>query len=141
MGRKTLIRRMASKFMTSPHEAFSQFILFSQGQLDTTAAGRIQKTLDRFGEEWSDTVLHSIQEITSDMVSPHTLFTTAGPVVSDWFGQVLSKKYMDVYDFNEDTLTVYALRGNIFDKFVTHKVDVSRDPFLIVETLFVGKIL
>jgi len=142
LGKNFLIRGVMKALSVEKEEALSLIRLFAEDRLNETTFSRLKKILDKIEDEWMGSVNNALSGLSRYAPFPNDLFLTAGPEAVSWFARVLSKK-SENQNMAEKGLSfsVISVNATLLRQLVDFKGVVARDPFLMLEAVFVDKLL
>lgn len=139
IGRNTIIRRVALSLSISTEESMSLLSMHREGHLHEDRLKQIIPILGDAVTEWLTFFSKELEEISSQILLPRDLFLTADKPLERLFKDVISSnrlshvmpagKPFSVALFDEKTFAPYCHAGR----------DVEKDPFLILEAIFLNR--
>ncbi len=141
LGRNFMIREIAKKLRVSLSEAGSLFSLYKDGHAAESIEKKLELAIKELRTEWLKKFQESLTNISEDISIPSTIFITADQDFLDFFGEVIKNEQFNQYTltdskFNTILLDAYALRD-----FAVFKENIERDPFLIIESVYINRII
>lgn len=138
-GKNFLIREISTRLHTVHEEAVTLFSMFLRNELDTVRSAEISKIIETAEAEWSERFEKAIVVLLENSAPPSKIFFTTDVEISSRFLSLISKAKSDLLADGE--FEVQYLDQHIVSKFVSFDKEVIRDPFIVIEALFVKKLL
>lgn len=141
-GKNFLLRKIVAAFGASHAEAVSYFAMAASKKLTEAEGQKVQKVLDDAGKEWLSELRGSLYELSRDGgFLPHDMFFTADEDVSAWFAAHIQDEEMPEIRLAEKTFTVCHLNAAFLSSFCESVPGSVRDPFLMIEAVFLAKLI
>lgn len=138
-GKNTVVRQVVSELNLSIREAESLLSMYEKKHLGDFEMHRLKKILANAETEWLRLFAKELKNISSNVLFPRDIFLTVDEPLRGWFLSIITRnkllnvtgaeKSFQVTLFDEKTLAPYCDIG----------LGVYKDPFLIVESLFLNK--
>ncbi len=142
MGKNFLLRKIALEFGAPYEEALSYFTMMTSHKLAEQESGKAKKAMEAAGTEWLSEFRGALYELSREGgFLPHDIFFTADEDVSAWFAENIQHQEIREIVLAEKTFTVRHLDAAFLSSFCESEKGVARDPFLIIEAVFLAKLL
>lgn len=142
VGKNALLRKIASGMNGSYDEALSYFTMTAGNALTEEQARRAKSFMDDARKEWLGGFQGVLEELArNDSFLPHDLFFSADTDVSKWFAENLEGHESPRLVLADKTFTVRFLDAVFLSSFCETTAGVVRDPFAMIEALFLSKIM
>ncbi len=142
LGKNFLIRRIASKFNTGVEEAESLFSMFNSGNSDVATRDRLNKVLEEAKKEWILSFTEVLQAFSGDSYIPNSVFITADNDVQEWYMNAINEEEFGQFTLTNDKFEIKILNEKLMSKFCSLKNGNNlKDPFIILETIFAGRVM
>jgi len=142
LGKNFLLRTIASEMQITKEEAISLFVLFMEEKITTEKKSQIQKALEYVAIEWSEVFYKKIQSSSEYKILPSLFFVVADTLFAQWFVTVIKNKKptADIL-FTTQFIDVILINSLVLSKFVTIENQIKKDTFLLLEALFVNRLI
>lgn len=141
-GKNFLLRKIVSGLGASHAEALSYFTMAVSKKLAGKEEQKVKKIMAEASSEWLSEFRGSLYTLSRDGgFLPHDIFFTADADVSAWFAESIQDQEMSEITFAEKTFTVRHLDAAFLSSFCESEKGVARDPFLMVEAVFLSKLM
>lgn len=138
-GKNFLIRRISSSLNKLPAEALSLLSIYVAGKLESSMVRKMEGALKKARNEWLAHFQESLSGLSSAFL-PETVFLTADKDVSPWFAETIAKEEFSQYSQTRNKFNVILLEASSLRRFCKNKDGVERDPFLMLESIFINRI-
>jgi len=139
LGKNFIVRKIASEMNTTVEEAGSLFNMLNSNKINNETKNSLSVILDGVRKEWLDEFTKSIVAMSKERSISSTIFFTADSNVSSWFVESLENKEFSEVILIEDVFDVHFLSEKILEKFCLFKKGVNKDPFIILEAIYLNK--
>ena len=140
LGRNFLARSLASECNLSFEEALSLLAVHSLKQSNDTVAARFSSALLRVEEKWMRQFEESLARIAMESFLPHSIFIAADEKIAQWISAVVRNEALYQYTLTAEPFVVNLAEGKTFDAHVACGPGVPKDPFLMVDAMFLSKL-
>ncbi len=140
LGRNSIIRGVAEAFHMDPEHALSLLRLYGSGSAERSVIGRIEKILEKEVASFNTFFGSFITDIKNRHVGsvPRAVFATLDEELLRWLLAYFKKNRIDKVVFGDLTFNVYLLGEQLFASYLGFTKGVRRDPFIMIETLFLN---
>lgn len=139
MGRNFILRRIASNTNSSLQEAESLLNMLSTDKIDKITRTRMESILNEARKEWLVLFTQSITSLSKKVPVPNTIFFIADLEIKSWLAESLKRKELEKFTMTNEIFNLKFLDKKIFEKLCLFKKKVNKDPFIILETIFVDR--
>ena len=140
-GKHTLIRALSREFKLAPSEFLSIAEAYRSGDLSYEETERLAGALKNAEKEWLEYFQKGLVNISNEISVPPTLFVTADNKYIDWFMDFIKRETFTQYTATERAFTIVALTSTFLESYVNVAGVAKKDPLLLLESLFVRKLL
>jgi hypothetical protein len=141
MGRNFMLRGVASALQVSLDEAKSLISLYSDGHAAEGTKEKLDPVLNKLKAAWLRKFQESISTISNDISIPATIFITVNKEFAQFFSEIIETDQFNQYALTESKFAIIFLDTKVFHKVAQFEENVTRDPFLILETVYVNRFL
>jgi hypothetical protein len=142
MGKNFLLRKIALGLGASHAEALSYFSMAASKKLTAEEEQKIKKITAEAAKEWLSEFRGSLYEFSrGGGFLPHDMFFAADADVSAWFAGNIQDEELPEITFAEKTFAVRHMDAVFLSSFCENGVGVARDPFLMIEAVFLAKLM
>lgn len=139
-GKNTLIRKISMETGSNFQEAASLFRMAKEGGIIGGSKGKkARKAMIVSGGEWMSAFQNALSSASEDRIFPRDLFITADGDVSAWFIENLQDSGTGSFSVVGNAFTIRHLNGSFLSSFCESEAGVLRDPFLMIESLFLHR--
>lgn len=138
-GKNVFIRRIASRMKRSKEEAMSLLSLYLDGRAEKSLSQKIDRIMQETKDDWINHFEKALVDISGGLSLPSTIFFTADPYVVAWFKEAIKKERFSQYTLTEREFNVIVLEARSLHGFCEFGSDVERDPFLILESIYLNR--
>tara|TARA_Y100000031_G_scaffold101393_1_gene111162 strand:- start:2510 stop:3763 length:1254 start_codon:yes stop_codon:yes gene_type:complete len=140
VGRNTILRNLSSKHI-SFNEAESLLNLYYQNKIGTDEAAYIKSALQSAQDMWLQLFAKELQELASQILFPNDIFLVVDAPLDAWFKEVITSDKLYDLSTTGEPFDVILLDTKTLAPYCQSVRWVDKDPFLIVESLFLNKTL
>ena len=141
LGRNFMIRRVAESLNCTLDEAKSFISLYKDGHAAEPTEKKLEPILDKLKKEWLAGFQASLLNLSSDISVPATIFITVDPDLVKFFGDIIKTEQISQYTLTESEFRIIFLDAETLHGITAFKDDVNRDPFLIIESIFINRFI
>lgn len=138
-GKNSLIRSIKEKLNCSVDEAKSYFYLYKDQHLSGILNEKLNIIISELKNEWMKKFQESLASITNDISIPSIVFVTADEDLADFFIEIIKKEQFNQYSLTDSKFRVIFLGNQALHGIVLFGDNVLRDPFLILETIYINR--
>ncbi len=140
LGKNFLIRKIAKDTGSTFQESVSQFRMSKNGEMEEKSVSEVKKALETASREW----IQGFQNSLSDVLGKRELFSrdifiTSDSDVSKWFIENLQDVETNQFSIIGNVFRVRHLNAVFLSPFCESEKAVERDPFLMIESIFVNR--
>lgn len=146
MGRNSYIRAIAKKLKVSMSEASSFINMHASGMGSEAKTRQIQSIQDSIEEKWYKNFKEVLNDLSEGVFLPRLVFLTASEPYGEWISDIITGKKETLLEnsttsaFTQEPFIVNRITSKKLSYFVRFVRRVTKDPFLIVEALFISKL-
>jgi hypothetical protein len=141
LGRNFIIREVATALNSTPEEAKSFISLFQDRHATSTVAKKLVSVIDKLKMEWLQKFQESLANLSRDISIPSTIYMTVSIEMADFFRQTIENEQFNQYTLTESKFKVIFFSSEIFHGKVEFEGDIARDPGLIIDTIYINRLL
>lgn len=141
LGCNFLTRGVASLLDCSLSEAMSYLSLYKNGHMSDSAMKKIEPVINKLKTEWLSKFQESLVNLSNDISIPATIFLTVDQNLSDFFTETIKSEQFNQYTLTESKFKVVFLGVQALGGLVSVKGDITRDSFLIIESIYINRFL
>lgn len=141
LGRNFMIRKMAGKLNYSLDEARSYISLYKDGHLSSNLEKKIAPVINKIKIEWLNEFQKSLINISEKSSIPSDVFITVDQDFASFFGDIIKNEEYNQYTLTHSKFKIMFLNTQTFHKTADFQNDTNRDPFLIIESLFINRFI
>lgn len=141
VGKRTILRALASTLSTTPDEALSLIRLTDEKRLSETHTSRIEGALSNAGGLWRSAFEKTLSGIANHASIPSTLFLSADDNLLPYFGSLVKKESFAQFTMTDEPFSIFPLSGAVLHDVCRFEASLSRDPFLMLGAAFAKKLL
>ncbi|MEI7765546.1 MAG: hypothetical protein WCI93_03095 [bacterium] len=141
LGHNFLVRGIASILDCTFAEALSYIALYKNGHIADVALSKIEPIINKLKGEWLKEFQKSLVSLSNDISIPATIFLTVDQEFSDFFIETIKSEQFNQYTLTESKFQIVFLSKQALHGIAVFEKDVARDPFLIIESIYVNRFL
>lgn len=139
-GNHFLYRRIASEFVISIEDARTMFSLLVDGTLEADRKTRLEKVLSSAHTGWMEAFQNALSKINKERVVPETIILIAPGIFGTWIREAIQTEDFHRYTLSDATFKIYNLDESMVSHHVSVLGDTHRDPFAMIESMYVNKV-
>jgi len=140
LGRNFLAREIARGAGVSFEEALSLLSVHSSGAGNDILGQRFGGVLKKIEESWMKEFEKCISVSAGESFVPHSVFVAADAVIAPWVISSIKNEALYQHTLSAKPFVVNLTDEKALHAHVTFGPGVERDPFLMIDTMFVNKI-
>ncbi|MCX6753340.1 MAG: hypothetical protein NTW62_03300 [Candidatus Nomurabacteria bacterium] len=141
MGKNFLYRSLAELLGQTIDQAKSLFALYREGHAEEVLKVRIDESLIKVKADWLKNFQNSLVNLSNDISIPSVIFTTADEDVSNWFVETIKNEQFNQYTLTESKFKLVVLDTQTLHGIASFKDGISRDRFIILESIYINRFL
>lgn len=142
LGRNFIIRGVAKGLNCSLNEAQSILSLYKDGHAEDEAHLRLDSFIGKLKKEWVNKFQLALANISTDISIPATIFITVDSYLTDFFSEIIKTEQFNQYTLTESKFRVVFLGIQALHGIALFEEDITiRDPFLIIESIYINRFL
>jgi len=139
-GNHFLYRRIASEFIVSIDDARTLFSLYIDDTLELDRKNRLEKVLLNAHAGWMQAFQEALSKINKERVVPETIILIAPGIFGSWIREAIQTEDFHRYTLSDAKFKIYNLDESMVSYHVSVLGDTNRDPFAMIESMYVNKI-
>jgi hypothetical protein len=139
-GNHFLYRRIASDFGISIEEARTLFSLYIDNTLEEERKTKLEKVLNSAHTGWMEAFQGALSKINKERVVPETIILIAPGIFGSWIREAIQAEDFHRYTLSDATFKIYTLDESMVSHHVSVLGDTHRDPFAMIESMYVDKV-
>ncbi len=140
-GKNFLLRKISKALGKSGGESLSLYRIYSDLKLEKNLADKLSQVLKDAQTEWLTNFTTALSSISLDLGIPDTVFLTADRDTSSWFIASLESEEFHKYTTTEHQFRIISLGTVSTSDYLNFSKDTLRDPFIMLEAIFITRIL
>lgn len=141
LGRNFMIRRVADSLGCTLSEAKSLIFLYKDGHAVESTEKKLEPIINKLKTEWLEGFQESLVNLSDDISIPATIFITIDQDFTDFFGDVIKTEQFSQYTLTESEFRIIFLGAETLHGIASFKDNISRDPFLIIESIYINRFI
>lgn len=141
LGGNFLIRGIASSLNCTLSEAKSLFSLFKDEHAEELMKKKLSLILNQLRVSWLKEFQESLANLSRDISIPATIYITLDKDLVDFFSQTIKTEQFSQYTLTESKFEVVILSADLFHNITVFGESVIREPFLIVDSIYINRFL
>ena len=141
MGRKFLIRGVASKLKCTLSEANSLISLFKDGHAEASVAEKMSMVMDELKKEWLVEFQKSLANLSNDISIPSTIYLTADKDLADLFSETIKAEQFNQYTLTESKFSIVFLDIQLFHNIAVFADSLVNESNLILDSVYINRFL
>ena len=141
LGENFLIRGVSSILDCSLEEAIPLISLYKNEHMSDSSLNKIEPIIKKLRNEWLSKFQESLSNISNDISVPATVLLTVSQEFSDFFTETIKSEQFSQYILTESKFNVIFLGNQAFNGMVTFSENTLRDPVLVIDSIYVNRLL
>ncbi len=141
LGRNFMIREISKNLNCSLFEFKSYLSLYKDGHASENLEIKIGPIIEKLKSNWLGDFQKSLVNISNDISIPATIFITVDQDLSDFFAKIIKTEQFSQYTLTESKFRIIILGTEALHGIVLIEEDIQRDPFLIIESIYINRFL
>lgn len=141
LGPNFIIRGVAKELNSTLDEAKSLISLYKDGHADGKMEQKLDSVVGRLSTEWLKKFQESLAGLSNDISIPATIFVNVDQDLADFFSETIKTDQLNQYTLTESKFQVVFLGTEALHNFVQFDKDVIRDPFIMMESIYINRFL
>lgn len=139
-GRNFMLRELSSGLDRSVDESITICTLYVEGKVEESLRSACEKILGQVKNSWLSDFQKSLFSVSNELSVPDKVFLTCHADVAPWFVETIRREEFQQYTLTEKEFSVVLLDGQFFHDDIVHTNGVLRNPFIMMETLFLARV-
>ncbi|MCU0660642.1 MAG: hypothetical protein MUD00_03485 [Candidatus Pacebacteria bacterium] len=140
-GKNAFVRTICTEFAITEKEAQSLIRSYTRDMLEKKTKERIRKSLITAGKIWSRNFQEALFQLTQHTSIPRTVVLTADEDIGSIFKKEVETEEFSQYMRTPGMFNVILFEYALLRRFCKVSEEAERDTFLMLESLFVSKLL
>ncbi|OGD68343.1 hypothetical protein A2996_00300 [Candidatus Campbellbacteria bacterium RIFCSPLOWO2_01_FULL_34_15] len=143
VGRNAFIREILKDFKTNYSSAVSMINVYKAGNIDSDNSKKIEASLNKVRKSWVKYLENSMFELSHGAILPRTIFVIADEDLGEILINIIQEeKFTKLVfpDYNKSTNPI-LIKPDIMGKICDIENDVEKDIFIIMEAVFINRLI
>ncbi|MEK7588601.1 MAG: hypothetical protein AAB438_02165 [Patescibacteria group bacterium] len=140
-GRNFIIRSVAKSLGITLPEAKSLLSLYKDGHMEGNGDSKAENVINDIKTKWLKKFQESLSNLTNDISIPATIFITVDEDLFQFFSDIIKTEQFNQYTLTESKFRLIFLSTEALHGIATFEGDTIRDPFLIIEAIYINRFL
>ena len=136
-----MIRRVADILSCSLSEAKSLISLYKDGHAVESIEKKLGPIINKLETEWLKGFQESLVNLSDDISVPATIFITIDQDLADFFSKIIKTEQFSQYTLTESEFRIIFLGAQTLHGITAFKDNINRDPFLIIESIYINRFI
>ncbi len=141
LGPNFMVRGLANSLNCILSEAKSLISLYRDEHALESTKKKLDPIINKLKTEWLNEFQKSLKNLSSNISVPATIFVTVDQDLADFFSKIIKAE-----QFGQNILTASEFKIIVLDPQTLHgitlfKDNVNRDPFLIIESVYINRFI
>jgi hypothetical protein len=141
MGPNFMIRGVAKELNCSMTEAKSLISLYKDGHAEGATEYKLESVIGKLRLGWLKNFQESLISLSSDISIPSTIFVNVDQDLAGFFSDTIKSEQLNQYTITDSKFKVIFLGTEVLHNVAIFDKDVTRDPFLIIEAVYINRFL
>jgi hypothetical protein len=141
LGTNFIIRGLSAGLKCSLDEAKSFLSIFKDGHAEAALAKKISLALSDVKKEWLKKFQESLADLSNDISIPSLVFVATDRDWIDFFAETIKTEQFTQYTLAESKFEILPINTELLHGLVKFKDEVTRDPFLVMDMVYVNNFL
>ncbi len=139
LGYHFMIRRVAINLDCTLSEAKSIISLYRDGHVLESTEKKFKPIINQLKTEWLKEFQTSLVSLSNNISVPATIFMTVDQNLADFFSKIIKTEQFNQHILTQSKFKIIFLDTKILHNKIIFKNNVIRDPFLIIETIYINR--
>lgn len=141
IGENFIIRRLSKGLKTTFTEASSFMAMYNEGHMAENILKKVDPIITEIRTEWLRNFQESLRNLTNDISIPATIFITVNKDLVDFFLKTIKTEQLNQYTLTESKFRMLFLSIESLHGIAIVNDTVLRDPFLIIESIYINQFI
>ncbi len=141
LGRNSIVRGVASTLNYSLDEAKSSISLFKDEHADISVVQKLEPVIGKLKAEWLQKFQESLANLSHDISIPPVIYMAIDKDFVGFFSEIIKTEQFNQYTLTDSKFNVTVLSPQIFQGMIAFEGDVLRDPFLMIDSIYINRFL
>jgi cell division ATPase FtsA len=141
LGYNFIVRKLAENLNCDLNEAKSLISLYKNGHAEENVEKKLEPVVSKLKTEWLSKFQESLTNLSDDISVPATIFITVDQDLTDFFSKIIKSNQFNRYTLTEPEFQIIFLDVNILNGITSFKEDTDRDPFMIIESIYLNRFI
>ncbi len=141
LGLNFMVRKIAATFHSSLDEAKSIISLFKDGHATLSEVKKLSPIMESLKQEWLIKFQESLASLSKDISVPANIYLVSDKKMADFFSETIKTEQLNQYTLTESKFKIVFLDTEIFHEMATFKGDITRDPGLTIDSIYINRYL
>lgn len=139
VGSNFILRKISEVLGKSIIESKSLLNMCLDDQLNNTEKEKVFKPLHKAKIDWLSMFQKSLGSMATDLLIPENIYLITDKQMTSCFIETINNEEFSQYALAEKKFVITSINEQILHNFCDFESDVSRDRFIIIETIFISK--
>jgi len=141
LGRNFMIRKIANKLNCDLNEAKSFISLYKDEHAEKNIEKKLEPIMQKLKTEWLEEFQKSLLSLSKNSSLPSTIFIMADEDLMEFFSKIIKVEQFNQYLLTESKFKIVFLNTQNLHGLVAFNSGVERDPFVILETICLNRLI
>ncbi|MFM7088717.1 MAG: hypothetical protein ACKOW9_04275 [Candidatus Paceibacterota bacterium] len=141
IGENFIVRKIAAGMQTTLAEANSFLSIYREYHMSDSLFRKMDPIMTQIRNEWLHNFQESLRNLTNDISIPATIFITVNKDLADFFAHTIKTEQLNQYTLTESKFRILFLNLESLHGIATVADNAVRDPFLIIESIYINQFL
>jgi len=141
LGYNFMIRGVAENLNCTLSEAESFISLYKDGHAVESVEKKLEPVINKLKTKWLSRFQESLVNLSDDISVPATIFITVDQDLTSFFSKIIKNEQFNQYTLTEPEFRIIFLDVKILNGITAFKDNVNRDPFLIIESIYLNRFI
>lgn len=141
LGRNFLVREVSSSLKCTLDEAKSFVSLYKDNHADGSLTQKLEPIMSKSKKEWLKNFQESLAHLSNDISIPAIVFITVEEDLAQFFSDIIKTEQFNQYILTESKFQIIYLSTKMLHEVADFEENVVRDPFLIIESVYINRFL
>lgn len=141
IGHHAMTRGVAEALSCSLADAKSFISLYKDEHAASGTIKKLEPIINKLKMEWLKQFQDLLANLSNDISIPSTIFLTIDPSLATFFSDVIKNEQFSQYTLTDSKFAIIILSTELFHGIASFEEDIIRDPFLILESVYINRFL
>lgn len=141
VGPNFIVRGVARELGCELSEAKVYLSLYKDGHADIAQKLKLEPVINKLRTEWLKKFKECLVSLSNDISIPSNIFVSVDHDMAIFFAETIKSEQLSQYTITDSKFNIVFLNEEVLHDAVKIEGDVVRDPFLMIESIYINRFL